>query len=54
MGVSQELVYHGIAFCLYLASSVYMLVQASPYQNHRDAKISALIAAGVSLVFNHH
>lgn len=54
MGVSQELIYHGIAFCLYLASSVYMLVQTSPYQNHRDPKISALIAAGVSLSFSHH
>ncbi|XP_046650416.1 uncharacterized protein LOC124341372 isoform X2 [Daphnia pulicaria] len=41
-----ELVYHGIAFGLYLASSVYMLVQASPYQNYRDPKISAMIAAG--------
>ncbi|XP_046451689.1 uncharacterized protein LOC124199787 isoform X1 [Daphnia pulex] len=45
-----ELVYHGIAFCLYLASSVYMLVQASPYQNYRDPKISAMIAAGVSML----
>lgn len=47
-----ELVYHGIAFALYLASSVYLLVQVSPYQNPRNSMISALIAAGALAAIN--
>lgn len=41
-----EVIYHGIGFALYLASSIYMLVQVSPYSNTRSAEISSLIAAG--------
>lgn len=47
-----ELIYHGVAFGLYLASSVYMLVQASPRQNSRDPLISAMIAAGALAAIN--
>lgn len=51
-----ELTYHVIAFCLYLASSVYMLVLTSRHQNLEDPKIGlyALMTAGVSLSFTYH
>ncbi|KAK4020672.1 hypothetical protein OUZ56_002629 [Daphnia magna] len=49
-----ELTYHVIAFCLYLASSVYMLVLTSRHQNLEDPKIGlyALMTAGIFGVIN--
>jgi len=41
-----DLVYHGVAFCLYLAASVNLLVEISKYTNRGYRHHDAFIAAG--------
>ncbi|XP_057371465.1 uncharacterized protein LOC130692375 [Daphnia carinata] len=41
-----EFTYNLITFCLYLPSSIYMLVQTYSHQNYGDPEIKALISAG--------